>query len=108
MIGVATGFLVATAGGTLVPVYFAYARQGEISFWRIFGTVWSRAGIGFIGSYFTALMLLRSNLPGIFIPFVASAGVATGLLLAFILALSRQRFQMNFDAGQLKQLLRKV
>jgi O-antigen/teichoic acid export membrane protein len=108
LMGVATGFLLATAGGTLAPVYIAYARQGEISFWRIIGTVWSRAGIGFIGSYITALWLLRAELPAIYIPFIASAGVGAGLLLAFIVAMTRQRFQLNFDAGQLKELLRKV
>jgi O-antigen/teichoic acid export membrane protein len=108
MMGVATGFLIATVAGTLGPVYGAYARTGEISFGQIFGTVWSRAAMGFFGSYVTATLLLRWNLPGIYIPFIASAAVAAGLLLAVFVALTRQRFQLNFDAGQLKQLLRKV
>ena len=108
MVGVATGFLIATAAGTLGPVYVAYARTGEISFGHVFGTVWSRAAIGFLASYLTATLLLRWNLPGIYIPFIASAAVAVGLLLAVFVALTRQRFQLNFDARQLKQLLRKV
>ena len=108
MVGVATGFLVATAAGTLAPVYVAYARIGEVSFGQVFGTVWSRAAIGFLASYLTAMLLLRWDLPGIYIPFVASAAVGAGLLLALFVALTRQRFQLNFDARQLKQLLRKV
>jgi O-antigen/teichoic acid export membrane protein len=107
-LGVATGFLFATAGGTLVPVYVTYADRGDVSFWQIFATVWSRAGVGFLGSYFTAVLLLSSRLPGIYIPFIASAAVAAGLLLAFFVALTRQGFHLNFDAQQLKQLLRKV
>jgi len=107
-LGVAAGFLLATAGGTLVPVYLAYARRGEISVWQICGTIWSRAAVGFFGSYFTAVLLLRSTLPGIYIPFIASAAVAVGLLLAFFVALTRHGFHLNFDARQLRQLLRKV
>jgi O-antigen/teichoic acid export membrane protein len=108
LLGVATGFLIATAGGTLVPVYVACANRGETPLWHILGTVWSRSVLGFVGSYVTALLLIRSQLPGIYIPLIASAAVAAGLLLALIVALMRHGFTLNFDARQLRQLLRKV
>jgi O-antigen/teichoic acid export membrane protein len=107
-LGVAIGFLLATAGGTLVPVYVMYARRSAIPFWQILGMVWSRALLGFAGSYVTAALLLRTVSQGIYTPLVASAAVGTSLLLALVLALTRNGFQLNFETRQLRQLLRKV
>lgn len=107
-LGVAIGFLAATAGGTLVPVYVAYARRSSVPFWQIVGTVWSRAILGFAGSYITAALLLRILSQGIYTPLIASAAVGVSLLLALMLALTRNGFQLHFETRQLRQLLRKV
>ncbi len=107
-LGVATGFLLATGGGTLIPVYVAYARRGGTSFWHVFGTIWSRAVLGFAGSYITATLLMKTIVHGVYIPFIASIAVAVSFLLAFALAMSRQRFPLHFDARQFRQLIRKI
>lgn len=107
-LGVAIGFLIATAGGTLAPVYVAYARRGSISLWRIMGTTWSRTLLGFIASYVTATLLLRILSQGIYTPLIGSAAVGVSLLLALALAVTRNGFQVNFETRQLLQLLRKV
>ena len=108
VIGVAVGFLAATIGGTLLPVFLAFARSASVPLWRILGRVWSRTILGFLGSYFTASILLRVWTAGIYTPAIGAVAVGASLLLALGLAISRSGIPTNFETRQLRQLLQKV
>jgi O-antigen/teichoic acid export membrane protein len=107
-IGVATGFLIATAAGTLIPVFIAYSRAGRVPVGRILGTIWTRALLAYAASYLTATLLLRVLSNGFYMPLIGSAAVMVSLLLAIAFAVSRNGFHFNFESRQLRQILRKI
>ncbi len=79
--GVAGGFLLATLGGTLIPLPVAYARLHQWPALRWLARSWSRAGVAMlIAGVLAAGVAQWVNRPTLL---VVGAGIAVGAALAF-------------------------
>lgn len=106
MIGVAAGFLIATAFGSFFPLLFAYARSVHASGARIMWQAWWRGGLACAVSGLAAAALLpfARNIWQVF----TVGAVGTLAALALGLAICIFRFPAIKTRGNLRSKLREV
>lgn len=95
---VAGAFLLATIVGTGGPLFYHYARENGRSPMQLIGSIWGRALIAFTVSWLGTYGLLQSGASGIWLPVMAGAGVALGLVTGLAVARLRQRSRQT-DSG---------
>jgi O-antigen/teichoic acid export membrane protein len=106
MIGVAVGFLVSTAFGTLSPVFYAYGRSVKSSGGRLMWQAWWRGGLACAVSCLVAAILLPcAKNTWQFFTVAAVAGL-TGL--ASGVAIGVFRFRSTGTRGAFRSRLREV
>jgi len=59
LVGIATGFLAGTIGGTLLPFWIFYARQRGVALAPLLALTWMRVAVGFAAGLALAMGLLR-------------------------------------------------
>jgi O-antigen/teichoic acid export membrane protein len=106
---VAVAFLAGTVGGTLLPVFVAYAREARTSLLAVLGDIWSRALFAFCASFFTGKLLSVWLASGIFTPVVGSLAAAAGVLLACLIAFIRGGLPTSpMNGTELRRILSQI
>lgn len=98
--GIAAGFLIATASGAFLPLYWAYAKAAKLSVRNVVFACWSRAAVAFAASYLIAVSLLESLGYGLRIVPIGVGAACVPIAVAFLpsgLRVLRGRFGFGLD-----------
>lgn len=106
--GVAAGFLVATAAGTLLPILARYARSAQQPPGRLAGQLWWRALLGLVVSIAVATMLLPPAGGEARLVLVGAAAAAAGLGAGGVVAWARvtARVRRGLSSEHFQAMLR--